>query len=157
MFHRAIDSEPVIAGVDLRCLEMTAYIEELRRGEIRAELIERHLQIGWLLLANDEARRRGMISFDTDAAHTGSLSNGLAGHSAGARFDNPEGSDPEPAVQHPRKGRTGQLSRQIDEDSVIEPSRNRRADRARRVDASTGQDPETKDADRHGHADRHRS
>ena len=98
MFHRAIDSEPVIAGVDLRCLEMTAYIEELRRGEIRAELIERHLQIGWLLLANDEARRRGMISFDTDAAHTGSPSNGLAGHSAGARFDNPEGS----AVTAPR-------------------------------------------------------
>src|SRR2546423_10114651 len=97
---------------------MTAYIEELRRGEIRAELIERHLQIGWLLLANDEARRRGMTSFDTDAAHTGSPSNGLAGHSAGARVDNAEGSaaggpprpglppplppDPEPPDNHPR-------------------------------------------------------
>jgi hypothetical protein len=41
---------------------MTAYVEQFRRGEVRVELIEWHLQIDRLLLPNDEARRRGVTS-----------------------------------------------------------------------------------------------
>jgi hypothetical protein len=42
---------------------MTAYVEQLRRSEKRVNLIERSLQIGRLLLSNDQANRRSLTSF----------------------------------------------------------------------------------------------
>src|SRR6266478_6418626 len=42
---------------------MTAYVEQLRRSEKRVNLIEGSLQIGRLLLSNDQAHRRGLASF----------------------------------------------------------------------------------------------
>src|SRR6266403_5586792 len=42
---------------------MTAYVEQLRRSEKRVNLIEGSLQIGRLLLSNDQAHRRGLTSF----------------------------------------------------------------------------------------------
>jgi len=42
---------------------MTAYVEQLRRSEKRVKLIEGSLQIGRLLLSNDQAHRRGLTSF----------------------------------------------------------------------------------------------
>src|ERR1700737_4507661 len=58
--NRAIDPQPIIGGVDPRRREMTAYVEQFRRGQVRIDPIERHLQIRRLLLSNDEARRRGL-------------------------------------------------------------------------------------------------
>src|SRR5258707_9096174 len=42
---------------------MTAYVEQLCRSEKRVKLIEGSLQIGRLLLSNDQAHRRGLTSF----------------------------------------------------------------------------------------------
>ena len=42
---------------------MAAYVEQLRRSEKRVNLIEGSLQIGRLLLSNDQAHRRGLTSF----------------------------------------------------------------------------------------------
>src|SRR5260370_3999240 len=42
---------------------MTAYVEQLCRSEKRVNLVEGSLQIGRLLLSNDQAHRRGLTSF----------------------------------------------------------------------------------------------
>src|SRR6266404_5853630 len=60
---RTIDAQLVRGEIQLRGREMTAYVEQLRRSEKRVKLIEGSLQIGRLLLSNDEAHRRGLTSF----------------------------------------------------------------------------------------------
>src|SRR6266446_8434793 len=48
---------------------MTAYVEQLRRSEKRVNLIEGSLQIGRLLLSNDQAYRRGLTTIDCVKSH----------------------------------------------------------------------------------------
>src|SRR6202011_6075371 len=60
---RTIDAQLVRGEIQLRGREMTAYVEQLRRSEKRVKLIEGSLQIGRLLLSNDQAHRRGLTSF----------------------------------------------------------------------------------------------
>src|ERR1700686_5375688 len=54
---------PIRGEIQLRSREMTAYVEQLRRSEKRVKLIEGSLQIGRLLLSNDQAHRRELTSF----------------------------------------------------------------------------------------------
>src|SRR5438105_3903786 len=58
MPDRSIDAEPISGAVQGGSWKMTAYVEQLRRGEIGVDPIEGSLQILWLLLADDQACRR---------------------------------------------------------------------------------------------------
>src|SRR5437868_3078244 len=60
---RTIDAQLIRGEIQLRGREMTAYVKQLRRSEKRVKLIEGSLQIGRLLLSNDQAHRRGLTSF----------------------------------------------------------------------------------------------
>jgi hypothetical protein len=60
---RTIDAQLVGGEIQLRGREMIAYVEQLHRSEKRVKLIEGSLQIGRLLLSNDQAHRRGLTSF----------------------------------------------------------------------------------------------
>src|ERR1700704_5614902 len=47
--------QPIGDRIQLRRWEMTAYVEKLGRRDEIAELIERHFEIVWVFLSNDQA------------------------------------------------------------------------------------------------------
>src|SRR4029453_16042494 len=57
LLDRTVDAQLVRGEIHRRGLEMTAYVEELRRCEIRVDLVQRSLQIRGLLLSDGHAHR----------------------------------------------------------------------------------------------------
>src|SRR5205807_9649528 len=61
MPDRAIGAQSVARAIQIRRREMTAYVEQLRRGQVRVQPVERRLEIPRLLLPDDQTCRRMLV------------------------------------------------------------------------------------------------
>src|ERR1700687_5418414 len=64
-----VDAQSISLDFQRRRGEMTADVEQLRRSQIRVDLIERSLQVVRLFLSNDQTNRRKLIHLRCCSIH----------------------------------------------------------------------------------------